>query len=136
LIAPGIQKRFGERRDTVGTQVDIVPTVMGLLGGEVRHQCWGRDLLNLPSGDSGIGVIKPSGGEQTVAIVTRDQVLIEPKGFAPRQYRYRLGADAQAEPVAEVDPQLKQQLEAFLQTATQSLLQNTAGVKNTIPERQ
>ena len=38
--------------------------------------------------------------------------------------------------VAEVDPQLKQQLEAFLQTATQSLLQNTAGVKNTIPERQ
>jgi phosphoglycerol transferase MdoB-like AlkP superfamily enzyme len=135
LIAPGIQAKFGERRDTVGTQVDIVPTVMGLLGGEVRHQCWGRDLLNLPAGDTGIGVIKPSGGEQTVAIVTRDQVLIEPKGFAPRLYRYQLGAQAQVEPVTAIDPQLKQQLEAFLQTATNSLLNNTAGVKSAVPER-
>lgn len=51
LIGPGIQERFGSRRDTVGTQVDIVPTIMGRLGGVVRHQCWGRDLLTLPRDD-------------------------------------------------------------------------------------
>jgi phosphoglycerol transferase MdoB-like AlkP superfamily enzyme len=63
---PGIQEKFGQRDHTVGTQIDIVPTIMGRLGGEVRHQCWGRDLLNLPEGDKGFGVIKPSGSEQTV----------------------------------------------------------------------
>ncbi|SQC55605.1 membrane protein [Pseudomonas aeruginosa] len=41
LIAPGIQEKFGTHLPTVGTQVDIVPTIMGLLGGETVHQCWG-----------------------------------------------------------------------------------------------
>ncbi|UVE16236.1 LTA synthase family protein [Pseudomonas sp. LS44] len=131
LIAPGIQEKFGTVSHTVGTQVDVVPTIMGRLGGQVRHQCWGRDLLNLPEGDHGIGVIKPSGGEQTVALVTPERILIQPKGFEPRLYAYQLGADAKAERIdGEIDPELKKQLEAFLQTATKSLLDNTAGVVN------
>lgn len=32
LIAPGIQEKFGAVSHTVGTQVDIVPTIMGRLG--------------------------------------------------------------------------------------------------------
>lgn len=32
LIAPGIQEKFGKTDTTVGTQVDIVPTIMGRLG--------------------------------------------------------------------------------------------------------
>ncbi|WP_137817777.1 LTA synthase family protein [Pseudomonas sp. 2FG] len=135
LIAPGIQEKFGTTRDTVGTQIDIVPTIMGRLGGEVRHQCWGRDLLNLPEGDQGIGVIKPSGGEQTVAILTPKRILIQPKGFEPRLYDYQLGADSKAERVpGDIDPALKKKLEAFLQTATKSLLDNTAGVVDSKPD--
>jgi hypothetical protein len=85
----------------------------------VRHQCWGRDLLNLPAGDRGIGVIKPSGGDQTVAIVTPERILIQPKDFEPRLYSYQLGANPQAERVpGDIDPELQQALEAFLQTAT------------------
>ncbi len=131
LIAPGIQDKFGTLNHTVGTQIDVVPTIMGRLGGEVRHQCWGRDLLNLPAGDLGIGVIKPSGGEQTVAIVSPERILIEPKGFEPRLYSYQLGANPKAERIPlDLAPQLRVQLEAFLQTATQSLLDNTAGVED------
>lgn len=134
LIAPGIQEKFGKVSHTVGTQVDIVPTIVGRLGGEVRHQCWGRDLLNLPEGDEGIGVIKPSGGDQTVAIVTADHVLVQPKDFEPRFYRYSLGAKPTAERIeGPVDELLKQRLEAFLQTATRSLLDNTAGVVDGMP---
>ena len=137
LIGPGIQDKFGAVSHTVGTQVDIVPTVMGRLGGEVRHQCWGRDLLNLPPGDRGIGVIKPSGGDQTVAIVTPERILIQPKDFAPRLYDYRLGAKPQAERVeGDIDPELQKNLEAFLQTATKSLLDNSAGVVDGTPQRQ
>ncbi|WP_369959130.1 LTA synthase family protein [Pseudomonas benzenivorans] len=131
LIGPGVQEKFGRLSHTLGTQIDIVPTIMGRLGGEVRHQCWGRDLLNLPAGDRGIGVIKPSGGDQTVAIVTPERILIQPKGFEPRLYAYQLGAQASAERLSgDIDPQLQQDLDAFLQTATQSLLDNSAGVRD------
>lgn len=136
LIAPGIQDKFGARRDTVGTQIDIVPTIMGRLGGEVRHQCWGRDLLNLPAGDQGIGVIKPSGGDQTVAVVSSDRILVQPKDFAPRLYRYQLGANPKAERIpGDSDPQLQRKLDAFLQTATKSLLENTAGIVDGVPTK-
>jgi phosphoglycerol transferase MdoB-like AlkP superfamily enzyme len=134
LIGPGIQAKFGATSDVVGTQVDIVPTIMGRLGGEVRHQCWGRDLLNLPEGDLGIGVIKPSGGDQTVAIVSPKRIMIQPKGFETRLYDYQLGANPQATRVPlELEPALKNKLEAFLQTATKSLLDNTAGVVESKP---
>jgi phosphoglycerol transferase MdoB-like AlkP superfamily enzyme len=134
LIAPGIQDKFGATSDVVGTQIDIVPTIMGRLGGEVRHQCWGRDLLNLPAGDLGLGVIKPSGGDQTVAIVSPKRIMIQPKGFETRLYDYQLGADPQATRVPlELEPALKNKLEAFLQTATKSLLDNTAGVAGSKP---
>ncbi|WP_429211600.1 LTA synthase family protein [Metapseudomonas resinovorans] len=131
LIGPGVQEKFGTLNHTVGTQIDVVPTIMGRLGGEVRHQCWGRDLLNLPADDPGIGVIKPSGSDQTVAIVSSDRILVQPKDFPARLYQYQLGANAKAERIpGDSDPRLQKYLEAFLQTATGSLLNNTAGVQD------
>jgi len=129
LIAPGVTERFGSRREVVGTQVDVVPTIMGRLGGEVRHQCWGRDLLSLPADDPGFGIIKPSGSDQTVALIRGDRVLVQPKEQPARLYRYRLGGEPAGERIAaaEDQPQLLRQLHAYLQTATASLLANTSG---------
>ncbi|WOC80649.1 LTA synthase family protein [Stutzerimonas frequens] len=129
LIAPGVTEQFGSRREVVGTQVDVVPTIMGRLGGEVRHQCWGRDLLALDERDPGFGIIKPSGSDQTVAMIRGEQILVQPKDLEPRLYRYRLGADASAQRVADAAstaPMLRQ-LQAYLQVATASLLANSAG---------
>jgi len=130
LIGPGIQEKFGARRDTVGTQIDIVPTIMGRLGGEFRQQCWGRDLLNLPEGDQGIGMIKPSGNEPTVAIINGDHMLVQPKDMPAKLWRYHLGANPGGEVIADSPDEaaLKQKLGSFIQTATKSLLDNTAGV--------
>lgn len=131
LIAPGIQDKFGATSNTVGSQVDIVPTIMGRLGGEVRHQCWGRDLLNLPAGDKGFAIIKPSGSDQTVAMVSGNDIFIRPNEMAPKLYQYQLGADPVAKPIVDDEQQaqaMKNKLEAFIQMATQSLLENTAGV--------
>lgn len=132
LIGPGIQRAFGERRDTVGTQIDIVPTIMGRLGGEVRHQCWGRDLLGLPAGDEGRGIIKPSGSDQTVAIVEGGRILVQPKDMEPRLYAYQLGGQPRSERIQDAAAQaaMGTRLQSFLQTATRSLLDNTAGVAN------
>lgn len=135
LIGPGIQEKFGARRDTVGTQVDIVPTIMGRLGGETRHQCWGRDLLNLPEGDPGTGVIKPSGSDQTVAIVSGERILVQPRDMPAKVYDYRLGAKPSSRHVenAPDEASLKRRLDAFLKSATESLLDNTAGVVDAKP---
>lgn len=135
LIAPGIQDAFGAVNHTVGTQVDIVPTIMGRLGGETRHQCWGRDLLNLPAGDPGIGIIKPSGSEQIVGLVQGDRILIESKDMSPRLYRYQLGSEFKAELIDSDDqPAMVKKLESYIQTATKSLLDNTAGVVHGVPD--
>ncbi|MBK5351949.1 LTA synthase family protein [Pseudomonas sp. TH41] len=136
MIAPGIQEKFGQRDHTVGTQIDIVPTIMGRVGGDVVHQCWGRDLLNLPEGDKGFGVIKPSGNDQTVALLTADRVLVLPKDMPPKLYQYELGANPKGEVIPESADEavLKQKLESFLQTATKSLLDNTAGVVDGKPD--
>ncbi|MCL2636519.1 MAG: LTA synthase family protein, partial [Betaproteobacteria bacterium] len=131
LIAPGIQEKFGAVRDTVGTQVDIVPTIMGRLGGATRHQCWGRDLLSLPADDPGFGVIKPSGDEQVVAIIRGDRILIQAKAQPPRLNRYQLWHDPKATEIKDEagERELREQLDAFLHVATQSLLNNTAGTE-------
>lgn len=131
IIAPGVQEKFGQRSSIVGTQIDVVPTIMGRLGGETRHQCWGRDLLNLPEGDTGFGVIKPSGGEQTVALITQNRVLIEPKDMEPQVLTYTLGRTPHAEliPNAPDTKAMRDKLDSFLQTATKSLLDNTAGAQ-------
>lgn len=131
LIGPGVQEKFGQRSSIVGTQVDVVPTIMGRLGGQTRNQCWGRDLLNLPEGDKGFGVIKPSGSEQVVAIISGNRILIEPTEMLTKLLTYTLGATPHAEEVPDAPDteELKRKLESFLQTATKSLLDNTAGVE-------
>ncbi|PKM00468.1 MAG: hypothetical protein CVV19_03440, partial [Gammaproteobacteria bacterium HGW-Gammaproteobacteria-9] len=113
----------------VGTQVDVVPTIMGRLGGEVRHQCWGRDLLALDERDPGFGIIKPSGSDQTVAMIRGDRILVQPRDLEPQLYRYRLGANAAAERIVDAasTAPLLRQLQAYLQVATASLLGNSAG---------
>lgn len=135
VIAPGVQEQLGTRNDIAGTQLDIVPTIMGRLGGPVQQQCWGRDLLALDSADPGIGVIKPSGSDQTVALVSGSNLLIQPRDGAPRLYDYKLHENAGIQPTdnAALQDHLLSRLQAFLQVATQSLLSNTAGVGDTQP---
>lgn len=129
LLAPGIRQTFGAQRDTVGTQVDIVPTIMGRLGGQVRHQCWGRDLLNLPADDTGFGVIKPSGSDQTVALIKDNRILVASRNKEVKLYDYRLSPTLAATIVQDdtATAPLKTALEAYIQTATRSLQDNTTG---------
>ena len=104
---------------------------MGRLGGAIRHQCWGRDLLALPAEDRGFGVIKPSGNDQTVAILSDDKIVVQSKSKALQSYAYRLWKNPEAD-LLKSDPQeeaLRQEMDAYIQAATQSLLDNTTGLK-------
>lgn len=131
LLAPGIQEQFGTHNATVASQVDMVPTIMGRLGDDVQHQCWGRDVLSLAADDPGFAIIKPSGSDQTVALIKGDRILIQPKDVNARVWTYQLGTDPQSAPATQHtdDTHWLQQLNAYIQTATRSLLDNTAGAQ-------
>jgi phosphoglycerol transferase MdoB-like AlkP superfamily enzyme len=131
LIAPGLQQQFGRENAVVGTQVDIVPTIMGLLGMPYTHQCWGRDLLALNSVDPGFGIIKPSGSDQTVAMIAGDNVLVQAPGQAAALFRYRLNGASGSERLEDKVQSVKllHSLESYIQAATGSLLLNSAGAE-------
>lgn len=130
FLGPGIRETYGAINHTVATQTDIVPTVVGLLGKPFVHQCWGRNLLSLEDNDPGMGVVKPSGSDQTLALIRGEQLLIKPpKGkellgqyaFYPDEF-YRQENDDQ------LNEDLSSKLAAFIQSAIQSLRGNRTGI--------
>lgn len=128
LWGKDIQARFGKVRTVVGSQVDVVPTVMGLLGGSYTHHCWGRDLLALPADDPGLAVIKPSGSEQIVALVQGQYLLSQAPGNAPHLTRFELLPMSET-PVDDPERQRRMEkiLQAYLQTALGALLGHHSG---------
>jgi phosphoglycerol transferase MdoB-like AlkP superfamily enzyme len=133
FYAPGLNLvgQYGSRRSTVATQVDVVPTIMGLTGKPFVHQGWGRNLFNLANDDPGFGLIKPSGSDPTIALLQGDSILVQPPaGGTSRLYHYQLHPEATASPLD--DPTRRHELNlnasAYIQTAMSSLLANQAGI--------
>jgi len=130
LIGPGIRKEFGAISQKVGSQVDIVPTIMGLLGRPYVNQCWGRDLLALDEDDPGFCVIKPSGSEQTVALIRGDAILVKAPEQPLELGRYELMPEPAFQPVDDdaLRQEMDRQLSAYIQTAMRALKENRTGV--------
>ncbi len=134
LIGPGIQDAYGKRRSTVGSQVDIVPTITGLLGKPFRHQCWGRNLLSLPESDPGIALIKPSGGDQIVALIKGKQIVVHAPNQPITLGEYQLYPEKRYDRLDDADKAelMDQQLVGYLSTALRALLENKTGRGNNI----
>ena len=127
VIAPGIQQAFGTTTDRVATQIDIAPTVMGLLGEPFVHQCWGRDVLSLQD-DPGFGLIKPSGNDEIVGFIHDDRIVVKRPNSPSQLYQYSVtpGAATQIND-QEQNQSMEKTLSAFVQRATRSLLDNSTG---------
>lgn len=77
--------------DAAGSQVDILPTILGLRGGINHYRSWGRDLLRLEEDDPGFAMI--NAGDR-VGCVTRDYFYLEWLGRQTALYEYdSLGDD-------------------------------------------
>jgi phosphoglycerol transferase MdoB-like AlkP superfamily enzyme len=129
FIGKDIQSMFGKTNETVGSQVDIVPTVIGMMGGSYIHHCWGRNLLALPEGDPGRAAIKPSGTEQMVAFIEGDTILVKAPETGPKLFRFKTRPTLSAEPLDNslLMEQMQKSLNAYLQTATHALIENHVG---------
>ncbi|GAB4288296.1 MAG: LTA synthase family protein [Methylophaga sp.] len=121
ILGPDVREHYGDVNDKVGSQVDIVPTIAGLLGGDSVSGCWGRNLLEIE--DEGFAVIKPSGSDPTTAIIKDKLILVRTGADRETLYHYELGS----EPVVKhVDNEAEQQsllesLEAYIQLASRTL---------------
>ncbi len=126
LIGEGLQQARGKTVDTVSSQVDVIPTIMGLLGGDYQHQCWGRDLFNLPAGDRGYALVKPSGSNPAVALLADDQVLVAGDPEASNLYTFQLYPQPGAQPSADLPEQqrLASGMKGLVQTAMDALINN------------
>ncbi len=122
LIGPGIREQFGSTQSIVGTQIDLVPTLVARLEQPFTHACWGRDLLDLPEQDSGFGMIKPSGSDKTVAMIKGNKILVRPDGGKDTLYEFSLYPQATAQRLEQTHPLLKKQLDGFIETAMRRLL--------------
>ncbi len=130
LIAPGLAQTYGHRISTVATQVDVVPTIVSLLGKPFVHQCWGRDILSLNKSDQGFGVIKPSGSDPTVALIKGDRILVKQPGVAPHLGTYQLGENPGYQILndPEITNTMNKELLSYVETALHALYDNQTGL--------
>jgi hypothetical protein len=92
LYAPGILGIEGKTVETYGNQIDIIPTLMGLLEGDYVHASWGRDLLKLSEDDPGFA---PMNVFDRIASIDRDYFYFEVLGHsAELYYASTLGEEA------------------------------------------
>ena len=69
---------------TFGSQVDIIPTLMELVGGNYQYDGWGRDLLTL-SPDSGFAIVDKW---NDIAYYDEKYIYVEHVGSPPSFYQH------------------------------------------------
>jgi phosphoglycerol transferase MdoB-like AlkP superfamily enzyme len=133
FLAPGIQEGWGSVNDITSSQVDVVPTAVAMLGRPFQHACWGKNLLDESSRKSAYAVIKPSGSDKTVGIISGDRILVKAPDRAPLLYRYDVdekpySTQLKDSPIAN---DLYQKLGSYIQTALRALAEHRAGQEGT-----
>jgi phosphoglycerol transferase MdoB-like AlkP superfamily enzyme len=77
IYSPGAVGTVARRVKTYGSQVDIIPTLMGVFGGSYIHASWGRNLLQVPEGDPGFA---PMSVFDQIASIDHDYYYFEVLG--------------------------------------------------------
>jgi phosphoglycerol transferase MdoB-like AlkP superfamily enzyme len=127
IIGPNVTEQNGFQNNTVGSQVDIAPTIAGLLGGPFIHSCWGRDLLNVE--DAGFAMIKQSGSDVTTALLQGDSILIQDPDVKDKLYKYHLAEENSVQPLDDKakHDDMKLKINAYIQSAMKALLYGQLG---------
>ncbi len=117
ILGPSGVIARGETVETVGSQTDIVPTLLGLLGGKYRHQSWGRDLFNLQPDDSGFAAFNAG---EAIGLITGDYYYMEWLGRQAALYAIDSLGGGRRDLSQEESEQLRfmqNRLRAFMQVA-------------------
>ncbi len=83
ILGPGIRPRV---LDQVVSQVDLLPTALGLMGLRAEHPMPGRDLMQLPAGDPGRAVLQYY---DVHGFLAGDRLVVHQPFGEPLQFRKR-----------------------------------------------
>lgn len=72
IWTPGGQLKH-EVIEKAGSQLDLLPTIMGILGGDYIHSSWGKDLLDKNNKDSTAYVVE----NNFVGIIDKENIYID-----------------------------------------------------------
>ena len=72
IWTPGGQLKH-EVIEKAGSQLDLLPTIMGILGGDYIHSSWGKDLLDKDNKDSTAYVVE----NNFVGIIDKENIYID-----------------------------------------------------------
>ena len=72
VIAPGLDSDINNR---IASQVDIIPTILDLLGGSFIHHSWGKSLLSPPNIND-FAIVVPSGMNHIAGMIKENTFLI------------------------------------------------------------
>ncbi len=97
IMAADLEPRVYHR---LASQIDLAPTLLGLLGIEAGVPMIGRNLLSLDDEDPGRAVMQFGNNH---AFMVGDRVVIHQPDMAPMQFLYR---DKTLHPVADLDTEL------------------------------
>lgn len=129
FYAPKLMRTRGVLRGEVVSQVDILPSIMGLIGEPGAHCAWGRNLFNNDDPSQRFVVFKASGGGKEVGIIRGDTVLVvDPEGRRTLE-RIDIGFPPSAAPLtdAAIEETLTRQLKSYVRSALDDLINLRAG---------
>lgn len=117
FYAPGLPELRGYDRERVVDQIDIMPTVLGILGYDRPYVAFGQDVLHTPQEETFAVNYVPAGG---VYQLVKGDYLIQFDGHQVlKAYRYRtdklLQHDVKEEMPKEQLAELENQLKAVIQ---------------------
>jgi len=140
FYAPRMLSRRGLVSPMVVNQVNIAPSILGLLHVDAPAAHWARNVFENDFGGGGGGtagaenfaVFKGSGGTNAVAMARGDLLFVLGDDGEPRLFRYHLGfppsvqplTDARYEPTAH---RMRHELEGYIQSALHDLTTQQAG---------
>ena len=131
FYGPGVLGEKGEVRHITASQIDILPSIHGLLGLDVPHQSFGRNLFALPPGDPGHAYVKASGSAIVGYIEGNEIVTVMPgKPAALQTFDLSFPPSASDDLAAQKSAkaaQMENRLKAFVFTGLKTLKDHRAG---------
>lgn len=120
---------------TTASQLNILPTVVGLLGLKAPQASWARDLFATDYPDENFAIFKGSGGsgsDQAVAMVRGDKLLVMGSDGSRKLWQYELNPNPGIRPLEDVPSQvtagvMQRQVYGYVQAAMAELSTQKAG---------
>ena len=132
IIAPGFQPSINNR---IASQIDIIPTILPLIGGEFIHHSWGRDLLD-DSNLEDYALITPSGLNHVSGLISDEFFLIYDFQSRNELYSYSKSGNSFIlslnENNADDKLKLEKYISSFLKASAYSLNNFKCGIPETL----